>query len=102
MSRVRYSIIAALTCLPMVFLVMWVRGGVHGVHPAAPAEAVPSLAQQTDEQALAKSAGCITCHKGIEPMHESKNVRLGCCDCHGGDPCATTKEAAHIHPRFPE
>src|SRR5260370_19753109 len=35
-------------------------------------------------------------------MHESKNVRLGCCDCHGGDPCATTKEAAHVHPKFPD
>src|SRR5262249_52205156 len=32
----------------------------------------------------------------------SKNVRLGCVDCHGGNGCATTKDAAHVHPRFPE
>src|SRR5262249_15201525 len=28
-------------------------------------------------------------------------VRLGCVDCHGGDPHATTKEQAHVAPRFP-
>jgi hypothetical protein len=77
-------------------------------HPASamPADAGctagPNLAQQTDEEALAKSAGCLSCHNGIEPMHESKNVRLGCVDCHGGNACATTKDAAHAHPRFPE
>jgi hypothetical protein len=81
---------------------------------AAPADAAPApetrppegaplgLDKQTDEQALTKSSGCLTCHAGIEPMHESKNVRLGCVDCHGGNACATTKEAAHVHPRFPE
>lgn len=61
-----------------------------------------SLMSQTDEQAMAKSAGCITCHKGIEPMHESKNVRLGCVDCHGGDANCLTKEGAHVHPKYPE
>jgi hypothetical protein len=48
------------------------------------------------------SEGCITCHKNIEPMHESGAVRLGCVDCHGGDASATTKERAHVLPRHPE
>ena len=29
-------------------------------------------------------------------------MHLGCIDCHGGDPTATDKEQAHVHPRFPE
>ncbi len=77
--------------------------GTHAGLPLGAHDAIPlTLDKQTEEQALAKSTGCLTCHNGIEPMHESKNVRLGCVDCHGGDPCATTKEQAHIHPRFPE
>lgn len=64
--------------------------------------AQPSLLQQTDAQAQAKSAGCVTCHKGVEPMHDSKLVRLGCTDCHGGCATTTIKEQAHVHPRFPE
>jgi len=35
--------------------------------------------------AAAKSAGCVSCHGGIEPMHASRAVHLGCTDCHGGD-----------------
>ena len=49
-----------------------------------------------------KSAGCMTCHAGIEPMHASSAVRLGCTDCHGGDATQRTKALAHVHPRFPE
>src|SRR5436309_11493257 len=45
---------------------------------------------------------CLSCHKNIEPMHESGAVRLGCTDCHGGDATATTKEKAHVLPRHPE
>ena len=61
-----------------------------------------SLINQTVEQAHAKSAGCLTCHNGIEDFHNSPNVHLGCCDCHCGNPCATTKEEAHEHPWYPE
>jgi len=52
--------------------------------------------------ALLAVTGCITCHKNIEPMHQSAAVRLECIDCHGGDAAATTKEKAHIQPRHPE
>lgn len=40
--------------------------------------------------------GCGTCHTGIEDMHPG--FPLSCVDCHGGDPDATTKSAAHIAP----
>jgi hypothetical protein len=57
---------------------------------------------QTAAEADAKSTGCLTCHKNIEPMHQSAAVRLGCTDCHGGNATATKKEEAHVHPRHPE
>jgi len=68
----------------------------------APAGGEPSLMNQTVEEARGKSQGCLNCHNGIEDFHGSPNVHLGCCDCHGGDPCATTKEQAHEHPWYPE
>src|SRR5262249_9872848 len=34
--------------------------------------------------------------------HFKESLRLGCTDCHGGDPTAAAKEQAHVHPRFPE
>src|SRR5438045_8396484 len=61
-----------------------------------------SVLRQTPAEADARSSGCITCHKNIEPMHQSAAVRLGCTDCHGGNAMATTKELAHIQPRHPE
>jgi hypothetical protein len=60
------------------------------------------LRGQTNEEAAAKSQGCLNCHQSVQDMHRSATVRLGCVDCHGGDPCAVTKDAAHVHPRFPD
>ena len=42
---------------------------------------------QSQEEADAKSAGCISCHtKSDAPsMHDNVAVVLGCADCHGGD-----------------
>jgi hypothetical protein len=62
----------------------------------------PDLSRQTATEAALKSHGCISCHQGVGDMHRSPNVHLGCTDCHGGDPCATTKQAAHVHPKHPE
>ena len=59
----------------------------------------------TDE----KGSGCLTCHKGIEPIREPESKMMqrifrkgkrqgdpaGCIVCHGGDPKATTKDEAH-------
>ena len=71
--------------------------------PAADSDAPTSpLMRQTQAQALAKSEGCLKCHKGIEPMHVSAAVRLACTDCHGGNASASTKEGAHVKPLHPE
>jgi hypothetical protein len=70
-----------------------------------------ALLRQTSEQAAVKSHGCLSCHDGIEPMHLSPAVKLGCTDCHGGDAGAVfveggdaegIKRAAHVQPRHPE
>jgi hypothetical protein len=58
---------------------------------------------QTQAQANAKSAGCLQCHQGVEPMHKAQHVVLGCTDCHGGNPAiGLNKERAHIQPAHPE
>jgi len=77
-----------------------------------------SLLNQTQAEADRKSAGCVTCHiSEDEPtMHPTRTVRLGCADCHGGDPAASvppgtpkdsaayqqTKKQAHPQPRDSE
>ena len=50
-----------------------------------------TLLTQSPEDADRKSAGCLSCHSGIdEPtMHPTRTVRLGCTDCHGGDASAS-------------
>ncbi|MBX3278926.1 MAG: hypothetical protein KF868_13055 [Acidobacteria bacterium] len=60
--------------------------------------------QQRQARVNPKSAGCIACHTGTESMHHDgdNDLGIGCADCHGGDPAATTKEAGHVKPRFPE
>jgi hypothetical protein len=60
------------------------------------------LLKQTADQALAKSAGCLTCHEGAHDPHYKDTLRLGCTDCHGGDAQATAKEHAHVLPHYPE
>ncbi|MBU6164766.1 MAG: hypothetical protein KGQ52_01395 [Alphaproteobacteria bacterium] len=73
---------------------------------------------QTQAQADAKSAGCISCHSASDEatMHAPKSVVLGCTDCHGGDakiiaPAALAmadpnyaklRDDAHVLPSFPE
>ncbi|HKV03547.1 MAG TPA: hypothetical protein VJO53_00420 [Candidatus Acidoferrales bacterium] len=87
----------------------------HGSRAQSPQS---SLITQTWAEADAKSAGCLTCHAGIdEPtMHPTRTVRLGCVDCHGGDATASlppgaardsaeyaqVKAKAHVRPRDPE
>src|SRR5947207_5428662 len=58
--------------------------------------------------------GCLKCHDKLEPMHRfgptatldklddgRDALGLTCTACHGGNPVATTKEEAHVQPRFP-
>ena len=68
------------------------------------------------EQAQAASAGCVSCHVGIEhpSMHQEDTVVLGCVDCHGGNArvmiagakgsgeYAKAERDAHVEPRFAE
>jgi len=53
------------------------------LHAAAP----PAPAQQTVEEAQAKSKGCMSCHTATDrhTMHQNPGVVLGCTDCHGGE-----------------
>jgi len=71
--------------------------------PVVAAVATPHRAlttrNESPEQAAAASAGCITCHIGVEHtnMHAEDTVVLGCADCHGGDATiqiAGTKDSA--------
>ncbi len=76
---------------------------------------------QTQAEADAKSAGCMSCHTETDSrsMHVSTAISLGCTDCHGGNhsialPKGTVlsqpltpdhralMEKAHILPRHPE
>jgi hypothetical protein len=70
-------------------------------------------AQQT-KAPVAPLEGCLKCHDKIEPMHRfgatatldkldngKDAAGLTCTACHGGNPATTTKEEAHVRPRFP-
>ena len=75
-------------------------------------------ANQTRQQADAKSNGCVTCHTESDAynMHSNPAVNLGCADCHGGDysvekPAgaekdsagyAEARDSAHVLPRYPK
>ncbi|HEX4138964.1 MAG TPA: hypothetical protein VHY09_01350 [Candidatus Methylacidiphilales bacterium] len=47
---------------------------------------------QTQAEADAKSVACLACHHGVENMHNSPNVVLGCTDCHGGNATAALEK----------
>ena len=70
--------------------------------PAAQPQSAPQsqtlLLKQTQEEADAKSAGCLTCHTTTDSrtMHSTQTVRLGCTDCHGGDPTVRVTEGSSL------
>ena len=62
----------------------------------------PNWIDQSQADADKKSRGCLECHLGVEPMHASPNVVLGCTDCHGGNAAPGLKQTqAHVAPRNP-
>ncbi len=70
-------------------------------NPAVPLPP-PNRIDQSQAAAGRKSRGCLQCHAGIEPMHNSPNVVLGCTDCHGGNATpGLTEREAHVAPRNP-
>ncbi len=61
-----------------------------------------NLVDQTEADVLKKSEGCLQCHTGVKDMHKSPAVKLGCTDCHGGNPALDlTMGKAHVAPRNP-
>lgn len=86
-----------------------VKGGLFGPPIAVretpkPDVAIPkaNLIDQSHATMMLKSKGCIECHEGAHDPHGSEFVRLGCTDCHGGDPTpGLTMRQAHPTPRNP-
>src|SRR5580700_8951539 len=57
------------------------------------------------EEAQQRSAGCVSCHNPMDSptMHTSGTVRLGCSDCHGGNPqVALSAGVAQGSPQYLE
>ena len=99
-------------------------------YEAAGVIADPAPQNQTWQEAVDKSEGCLSCHTQsdasvetgldgithLSTMHSSDAVVLGCTDCHGGneeiagDPSlgfehpdyAAARDAAHVLPRYPD
>lgn len=86
-----------------------IKGGLFGPPIAVretpkPDVAIPkaNLIDQSHATMMLKSKGCIECHEGAHDPHGSEFVRLGCTDCHGGDPTpGLTMRQAHPTPRNP-
>jgi len=88
--------------------------------------APPAPARQSQADADAKSAGCLTCHQQTDAptMHETPAVVLGCTDCHGGNAkvglsesgeslelwrlsyddarYTSARDEAHVLPKYPD
>ena len=66
-------------------------------------EAKDAPRQQSQQEADAKSKGCLTCHTATDKMsmHDNEAVTLGCTDCHGGNPNIMVPHAVAKH-RNPE
>lgn len=64
----------------------------------------PAIAPDSarDGDVSLRSAGCVRCHQSVRDMHAKETVRLGCVDCHGGDPTAVDRRRAHVPSRFPD
>jgi hypothetical protein len=93
-----FSILSLCLCVLVVEIVF--RARAEGPAPSAPAETLE---------------GCLKCHDKIEPMHKfgptatldkldhgKDALGLTCTACHGGNPAAAEKDAAHVRPRFPQ
>ena len=70
--------------------------------PMPPHLANVELMKQTPEEAYAKSAGCMGCHRNVGDPHGKDTLRIGCTDCHGGDGTACDKNKAHVLPKMPQ
>jgi hypothetical protein len=73
-----------------------------GLHSATIQEPSSPVREQSQDEADAKSSGCISCHTSTdEPtMHPTRTVHIGCIDCHGGN--NSIHVAAGTPPASPE
>jgi hypothetical protein len=73
-----------------------------GLHSATIQEPSSPVREQSQDEADAKSSGCISCHTSTdEPtMHPTRTVHIGCVDCHGGN--NSIHVAAGTPPASPE
>lgn len=69
-------------------------------YPMPPEMQGVDLLRQSEEEASAKSAGCLHCHQNSRDPHYKETLHIGCTDCHGGDAGTTDKFKAHVPPRF--
>jgi hypothetical protein len=60
------------------------------------------LLHQPEGMAAEKSQGCVQCHRDTGDPHDKETVRLGCTDCHGGNPNTSVKALAHVPPQHPD
>jgi|CXWL01.1.fsa_nt_gi hypothetical protein len=113
-SLLRRLLVASFLGVGLVAL--WLAAGAQTSEVADAAAFAPAGPSPAERLQAEHSAGCVSCHVGIEPMHASPAVKLGCTDCHGGDAASgvaegtasggvdydQAKSAAHVTPRFPD
>ncbi|MBV9958731.1 MAG: hypothetical protein JO360_09935, partial [Acidobacteria bacterium] len=87
-----------------------------GTAETKPAQTQTAQTQMAAQPTATLVEGCVTCHRNIEPMHrytptgealeklnDDKDAQgITCTACHGGNPAATTKEGAHVRPKYPD
>ncbi len=89
-SRPRLAILLAILTLALLSFIWW-------GWPDPPVPDSHETPQPVIREVLGSEEGCLSCHgamRGFAPAHRPEAI--GCSPCHGGDPHATTLEAAHI------
>ena len=86
----------------LVLLASLAAGRAHGALLQDAPQTPPSPRTQSAAEAVAKSAGCGSCHNATDrrTMHASSAVVLGCTDCHGGNATIIAPKVAPDHPAY--
>ncbi len=109
-SQIKTLVFQSVSIRVHLWLILFLFLGVLAIVVSSSRAQQPPIAAQPLE-------GCLKCHDKIEPMHRygptvagaldklnngKDGMGLTCTACHGGNPVATTKEEAHVQPRFPK
>ena len=64
--------------------------------PVLEAAQAQAATQAVDAAPDPQSAGCISCHTKVDEasMHPGGTVKIGCADCHGGNPTVSVSAGA--------